>query len=222
MKTNYLTFVFLLAVVLTGCLKDPVLTPEGMPFTDSRDGHEYTSVAIGTQVWMAENLAYLPAVSPSTVASVTEANYYVYGFEGSNPEEAKMDSHYDHYGVLYNYVAAQTACPDGWHLPTDKEWTKLKTYLAGSPGKVLKSTTEWKENGNGANTSGFNAYPSGEQYTSPWGCSDLGSFAFYWTSTDGEYRFLSWNHNRIDSWDRFIARSESPKSFGFSVRCIQD
>ncbi len=107
------------------------------------DKRSYSAVKIGNQVWMAENLAYLPAVSPPTVEGVTEPYYYVYNYNGTDVIAAKSTVHYAVYGVLYNWGAALAGslsssanpsgvrgiCPKGWHLPSDAEWTVLENYL---------------------------------------------------------------------------------------------
>ena len=137
-------------------------------FTDPRDSHEYKWVKIGQQIWMAENLAYLPDVAPPTEWSGSEASYYVYDYVGDETYTAKSSELYSQYGVLYNFPAAQAACPVGWHLPTDAEWKLLEGFLKTSPnhineslGSQLKSNEGWKDGGNGKNTSGFNAKPAG-------------------------------------------------------------
>ena len=113
-------------------------------FTDSRDGIVYKTVTIGEQVWMAENLAYLPSVSLPSSGSYGSPYYYVYDYNTTNVADAKATINYQTYGVLYNWPAAmngasasnanpsgvQGVCPEGWHLPSDKEWTQLETYLA--------------------------------------------------------------------------------------------
>ncbi|MDD4178128.1 MAG: FISUMP domain-containing protein, partial [Bacteroidales bacterium] len=80
---------------------------------------------------MKENLAYLPNVSQPDDGSQTSPFYYVYGYEGFSVPEAKTTPNYQTYGVLYNWPAALTACPQGWHLPSDNEWTILTDYLGG-------------------------------------------------------------------------------------------
>ncbi|MBN1925648.1 MAG: hypothetical protein JW798_07430 [Prolixibacteraceae bacterium] len=114
-------------------------------FTDSRDGTHYDAVKIGNQIWMAENLAYLPSVNQVADGSedVAGSYYYVYGYDGTVVADAKATANYTTYGVLYNWTAAmngeassaanpsgvQGVCPTGWHLPSDAEWTTLEDYL---------------------------------------------------------------------------------------------
>ncbi len=91
----------------------------------------YPVVIIENKVWMAKNLAYLPSVSPPTQDLNTTPYWYVYGYGGTDAAAAKANPNYSSYGVLYNWSAALTACPSGWHLPSDAEWTALSTYLGG-------------------------------------------------------------------------------------------
>lgn len=113
-------------------------------FFDARGkGRTYKYVQMGTQFWMAENLAYLPAVNPPDVNSLKDPCYYVYDYSGTDVEAAKLTSNYRTYGVLYNWAAALAGsspsndvpsgvkgiCPDGWHLPSEAEWEILEKYL---------------------------------------------------------------------------------------------
>ncbi len=116
--------------------------------TDTRGGETktYKTVIIGEQEWMAENLAYLPSVSPSSQGSKAAPHYYVYGYQGTSVSAAKATYNYNTYGVLYNWPAAmaggasssanpsgvQGICPTGWHLPSDVEWTQLENYLVAN------------------------------------------------------------------------------------------
>lgn len=115
-------------------------------FTDSRDGHVYKYITIGSQVWMAENLAYLTTVNRVNDESENFARFYVYGYDDTSVDDAKATENYKTYGVLYNWPAAmngsgssdanpsgvQGICPAGWHLPSNAEWTELTTYLGNN------------------------------------------------------------------------------------------
>ena len=122
----------------------------GNGFTDERDGNTYCTVQIGDQVWMAENLRYLPNVNSISSMSDNYLNYrwddtircFVYGYDGMDVEEAKMTDNYTKYGVLYkmpmimaayyigdSLMSSDTLCPMGWHIPTDSEWTQLEVFL---------------------------------------------------------------------------------------------
>ncbi len=94
-----------------------------------REGRNYKTLTLGSQVWMAENLAYLPEVGPSTEYSYSENYYYVCGYPGASLSEAKATDDYKIYGALYNWPAANNSCPAGWHLPSDNEWTTLEVFL---------------------------------------------------------------------------------------------
>lgn len=73
---------------------------------------------------MAENLACLPSVSPPEYQTDISKRYYVYDYDYvyMSVSEAKGTVNFSTYGMLYNWIAAKTACPSGRHLPTDAEW----------------------------------------------------------------------------------------------------
>ena len=208
-------------------------------FIDSRDGNEYNWVQIGDQVWMAENLAYLPSVNMVADGSEDAAGsyYYVYGYDGTNVADAKATDNYATYGVLYNWTAAmdgeassttnpsgiQGVCPAGWHLPSDAEWTELTEYLGGTSdagGKLKETgTTHWNSPNTGAtNETGFTALPGGYRIDN--GSFDIGYYGFWWSAT---------GRNAADAWFRYmdysnssVSRSNYFKEVGFSVRCVRD
>ena len=168
--------------------------------TDSRDGQTYKTVTIGTQTWMAENLNY------------ETANSYCY---------KDSASYCTKYGRLYTWAAATTACPDGWHLPTQAEWNTLFTAVGGSStaGKVLKSTSGWYSSGNGSDAYSFSALPAGHRdYYGNY--NSEGDYAHFWSSTESNsndaysmYLFYSVGDACLDYDGKFT---------GFSVRCLKD
>lgn len=206
-------------------------------FFDSRDGYVYQSVAIGSQVWMAENLRYLPDVGLGT-GSQTIAYYYVYRYNGTNVSEAKATENYQTYGVLYNWPAAmagmtssssnpsrvQGVCPTGWHLPSDAEWTELIDYLGGGEvagGKLKETgTTHWESPNTGAtNETGFTALPGGfRNYDGNF--LNIGYNGLWWSATENgasSAMACDMNYNTSN-----IASYYNIKENGFSVRCVRD
>lgn len=201
--------------------------------TDLED-RSYKVVKIGTQWWMAENLAYLPKVNPPTLGSDNLPFYYIYGYSGTDVKVAKSTLNYATYGVLYNWTAAKSACPSGWHLPSDSEWKQLEEALGMTQvqadntdwrgtdqGKQIKATIGWNNSGNGTNTSGFTALPAGYRY------SDglfryIGTEGCWWTSTDFSvtepwYHFVVSPYSKINRNHNYTFRE-----FGWSVRCVKN
>ncbi|MBR5982331.1 MAG: hypothetical protein IK025_01235 [Bacteroidales bacterium] len=218
----------------------------GNGFRDERDGNVYCTITYGDQVWMKENLRYLPQVQPPTNTSAEGIRYYVYGYNGTDVNEAMATENYQKYGALYNYNAAMTACPAGWHLPSDTEWTLLEIYLENNGynfneyvdndndrdthnviAKSMAATSGWTTsdvtNAVGwlqakNNSSGFNGKPGGEKYIQ--GFQNINETAIWWTSTP---------NTGDNCWDRYLFfsrdfcnRTNNHRSIGMSVRCVQD
>ena len=212
---------------------------------DARDNQTYRIVTIGSQTWMAENLKYLPSVVRPRTGSKTTPHYYVYRYDGTNVTDAKATANYNTYGVLYNWPAAmngaassttnpsgvQGVCPDGWHLPSDAEWTELTDYLGGTidaggklkaTGTIEAGTGLWYDLNTGAtNETGFTALPGGgRNYTGSF--YNIGGRGYWWSATEYKY-------NSSDAWLRSTGYSRSyvdsddlSKELGFSVRCVRD
>lgn len=186
------------------------------------DGKNYSIIKIGDQIWMGENIAYLPSVSSSSTGSNTIPYYYVYDYEGTNVVSAKAVSNYSTYGALYNWEAAKIACPSGWHLPSDAEWTILTDYLGSSAGGLMKEvgTTHWESPNAGAtNVSGFTALPGGCRYYNG-GFNNLGISATFWSASENGAS-SAWNRNLLYD-DGGVYRYNVNRSGGFSVRCLQN
>ncbi len=193
-------------------------------FTDPRDGQVYNTVTIDNQTWMAENLKYLPSVNPSSDGFYNDPYYYVYYYEGNNISEAKATANYQTYGVLYNWLAAKTACPPGWHLPSDEDWTVLTTYLGGEDiagGKLKETGTThwWTPNTDATNSSGFTALPGGLCDRSEF-FTYLNGFGLWWSST--EYSDAHSWFRILSSGNAKIRRDGCGKVYGFSVRCLKN
>ncbi|HOX47322.1 MAG TPA: fibrobacter succinogenes major paralogous domain-containing protein [Myxococcota bacterium] len=192
-----------------------VFKPERGTFTDGRDGRSYRSIAIGRQVWMAENLAH---PSPGS---------WCHSNQPRNCEKL---------GRLYTWDEARAACPAGWHLPSDLEWQWLERHLgmnrleledqgkrgeADNVGGKLADRTAWSRRGTDvSNESGFSALSAG--YRMPDGTfTGLGRWAEFWTATRGpEGPFHRGLH--CDWYESVVRYDHDAPETGYSVRCLRD
>ncbi|MFN2128485.1 MAG: FISUMP domain-containing protein, partial [Anaerolineales bacterium] len=208
------------------------------------DGNQYNAVKIGSQVWMNENLKttkysngdIIGTTSPATLDISGESEpKYQWAYAGDEGNVSSL-------GRLYTWYAvndSRNVCPEGWHVPSDAEWTTLSDYLTengygyeGSGGDIAKSlaaTNSWIPNevlgtpGNhlpSNNSSNFNALPAGLRNLS--GLFDyLGTQGLWWSATELSESIGS---NRIiySGLDFLHKSTNLEKSYGFSVRCIKD
>jgi uncharacterized protein (TIGR02145 family) len=223
-RKNFFSYLLSLLVIflllVSSCEKD---NNSISSFTDSRDGNDYKTVTIGGQVWMAENLRYLPTVGGPSKDSDTTPCYYVYGYEGKNVIDAKERTNYSTYGVLYNWQAAKEACPVGWHLPSNVEWQQLVDYIGGKEagGKLKETgTIHWLAPNTGAtNETGFKALPGGDCYFDST-FYNVGNCGFWWSATELNSS-NAWYWNILNN-DSIVFKGLQNKEIGFSVRCIKD
>lgn len=204
-------------------------------FVDSRVNITYKWVRIGEQIWMAENLAHLPAVMRPTDGYHFSPRYYVYDY-GTDPNiavrvvSAKETSNYKTYGVLYNWPAAQEACPSGWHIPENYEWEILSRFLGGNfhAGGKMKDTITgyWDDLQPGdTNESGFSGLPGGDRSLSAEGgiFDGIGRVGYWWTANESTGKDETYAVRR-ELWGiySYLFYNNVKKGFGYSVRCVKD
>jgi len=181
-------------------------------FTDSRDGKVYKTVKIGKQIWMAENLAY----------DATGSKCY-----DNNPENCKK------YGRLYDWKTAIEICPQGWLLPSEKEWEALVNIAGGYDvaGQNLKAQNGWNNNRNGLDKYGFSALPGGnltDVLNNKF--RDIGDISVWWSSTEYDPSNQYMGYGFSDKWalwyymvyDHRVRKTKGFKVTLSSVRCIQE
>ena len=185
-------------------------------FTDTRDGQTYKTVKIGAQTWIARNINYK-----------TESGSWCYN---------DSTSYCKKYGRLYDWKTAVTVCPKGWKLPSREDWDNLGEAVGSKRQRIydrsnywpnagynLKSRTGWNtlggESGNGTDSYGFWALPSG--YRSDVGnFDDVGYFGRWWTATVGGSD--SAYSRRMDYDVRAMYEISDVRNNAYSVRCVAD
>lgn len=214
----------------------PCFAQETGTFTDSRDGRTYQTIRIGDQWWMAQNLAYLPNVSPV----YTDQGMYVYDYKGFNVSAARSTNEYQTYGCLYNWKLANAVCPDGWHLPTDEEWKRMERSLGMSAAEAdsvnwrrsgnvdlkIVSQSGWDGNKGGNNESGFSALPGGISFTGGnmymtdtiFGL--MNESANFWTATQSDDK-KAWSRGVYINTSG-LGRAPWLMVNGQSVRCVKN
>ena len=191
------------------------------------DGNVYSTVTIGTQEWMAENLKTIRFNDGTPIPLVTDntawSNLSTPGYCWSDNDTTNKST----YGALYNWYAVNTGklCPKGWHIPTDAEWTILTDYLGGLKvaGGNLKSTTSWVgiDLVNASNSSGFSALP-GDSRNLDGTFNNVGSHGYWWSASESESDSHGAWMRRLNYCSSSVYCNSYPKMYGLSVRCVKN
>jgi uncharacterized protein (TIGR02145 family) len=203
------------------------------------------SVTIGTQIWSSTNLDVttyrdgtpIPQVTdPTQWANLTSGAWCYYNNDPANGAT---------YGKLYNWYAVagihdaaslndpsvrKQLAPQGWHIPSDAEWTSLTTFLGGesiagdkmkSTGTIQAGTGLWQSpNTSATNESGFSGLPAGYRYVIGT-FYDIGYNGHWWSSSENNTT-IAW-YRWLNCINGFVDRdNDGNKTYGFSVRCLRD
>ena len=181
-------------------------------FTDPRDGQTYRTIKVEGREWFAQNV-----------------NYEVPGHSWCYEDK---ENYCTRSGKLYDLEGARKACPEGWHLPRDREWMDMLVGLTkcyegvdkcGKFAEKMKATTGW-HGGGGTDEYGFSVYSSG--YRKVIGKStvryeEMGEYAGFWSAQNGRNETIwLWSMGRMsDQMVRQLVPNNS-KNNAYSVRCI--
>jgi uncharacterized protein (TIGR02145 family) len=223
------------------------LSAKGAIVADA-DGNIYSTVRIGSQIWMAENLRTTKFRNGDLIGTTTPATLDITGETSPKYQWAYNgnESNVTTYGRLYTWYAVtdtRNVCPTGWHMPSDGEWTTLENFLIANMYNYDGTTTGNKYAKSLASTSGWTVtsttgavgntdYPGKRNATGftalPGGYRDIdGTFGYivssgiWWSATESDAT-TAWS-SCLDYSDINVTRySDTSEKCGFSVRCVRD
>jgi uncharacterized protein (TIGR02145 family) len=209
----------------------PSFTCGTSTIADYNNINTYTTVSIGNQCWMKENLRTRLYNDGTAIPDGTANTGWGQLTTGAHSENVAVTGYASTYGYSYNWYAAKgiatagsttykNICPTGWHVPTDAEWTTLTTYLGGSPGTQMKKNDALWTTNSGTNSSGFSALPGGGRFTNGF-FDNLNYNAYFWSATENEYEGYAWLRDVVN-FSGDVNRNYEEMSFGASVRCLKD
>ena len=193
------------------------------------NGIEYYYTTIGDLDWFRQDLAYTTS-----------------GIAFRNGEA--MDGVF---GRFYSYEEALKACPEGWRLPTDHEWSEMAKIISGNdtedylhkniPGIAGKVKTNayfneqkmweyWPSAGKITNDSRLGIIPTGysnlEEIAADGSYphavfSGVFKYSAHWTADLAEDGLAYYRYIKCKLPDIFIGKADA-KTFGASVRCVRN
>ena len=213
-----------------------------------QDGNTYDYLTYGDQVWSVDNAQMVTYRDGTPIPEVTGNTEWgnlttgAWAYYDNDPTKGKLYNWYAVAGIHDTdpNTPNKEFAPEGWHVPSDAEWTTLENHLIANGynydgtltenhiAKAMASRTGWiSDTGTGApgndqslnNDSGFNAFPEGLRVNDG-SFNNEGYSATFWSSSEGNTD-LAWYGN-LDKVNSSLTRSYFSKRFGFSVRFVRD
>jgi len=230
---------------------DDLESDDGSGTVTDQGGNTYDYLTYGDQAWTVDNAEMVTYRDGTPIPQVTDGTEWgnlttgVWCYYNNDETKGKL---YNWYAVMGIYDEASLSdatlrkefAPEGWHVPSDAEWTTLENYLIANDynydgtttgneiAKAMASITGWRSSteigapGNDQslnNSSGFNAVP--EYYRNFNGSFyDEGDNAIFWSSTEDDTNY-PWSRN-LKFNSSYLGRYYYDKRFGFSVRFVRD
>ena len=195
-----------------------------------------SSVQIGTQLWMTENLDVSFFQNGDKIPQAqSDEEWETAGFN-QQPAwcyvtvwEDNKEKQTTKYKKLYNSFAINDPrgiVPSGWRISSTSDWEKLIEY-SDSLNVTLHSflsTNDW-ERSLGTNTFGLNIQPSGWRDV---GCGGVGTSVTFWCEQDATtvnsdsprtftYSFIQYEDGKVG-----IIKGSTRWIMGHYVRCVRD
>ena len=227
---------------------DALQSTSGSGTVTDQDGNSYPYLTYGDQIWTVKNAEMVTYRDGTPIPQVTDATEWAnlttgaWCYYNNDPTKGKLYNWYAVAGIHDNdeNTPNKALAPEGWHVPSDAEWTTLENYLIANGynydgtttgnkiAKAMASTTGWiGSSTTGAigndqslnNSSGFNAFPDDYRFFNG-SFSNKGNNAFFWSSTDiDSYHAI----NRfMHSFSSSVSVNTEYMRQGFSVRFVRD
>jgi uncharacterized protein (TIGR02145 family) len=192
------------------------------------EGNTYQTVIIGKQEWMATNLKTTKFADGEIIQNIINDSEWSHTSIPAYCWYENNISNKNSYGALYNWYSLNTGklCPNGWHVPSDAEWTILVNTLGGNNvagGKLKETGTKfWLSPNEGAsNESGFSGLASGNRYGHKIGpFLQIGFYSDWWSSTL-HIAGTAWSR-RLHFNTTTVSRNCGDLRAGYSIRCLKD
>jgi uncharacterized protein (TIGR02145 family) len=172
------------------------------------EGHEYQTLTIANQVWMAENLQVTRYRNGESIPNITDTAAWSASTSGAYCNYHNDTGNVAGHGRLYNWYAindSRKLAPEGWHIPTDDEIATLVAWLEKNPATAdtLKAHA----------LAGYRHCNSGTYHT-------MGFNAYWWSATRS-FEIYDWSA-RVFTGFADVQRNRYEARFGLAVRCIRD
>ena len=224
----------------------------GTPTVTDADGNVYSTILMGDQCWMQENIKVTHYENGLGIPNVTgNSAWAALGDNNTDKGYCFYDNNANsEYGALYTWAAAmngmsaginnagyiQGVCPQGWHIPGDEEWKELELFLGMSQSEA--DVFSWRGTTEGGKLK--------DKTSLHWLCSNMGAtnssgmtflpggLRYYSDGeseninisssiwTSSEYSMNTAIYRSLRNSKSQIYRKDLYKSYGFSVRCIKD